>query len=209
MKIKGKITRWNDDKGFGFAEPCSGGKPVFLHIKALRNRGNRPQVGQLVTYSLGSDKQGRPCATGAVLAGDRAALVPKRPPKGGNGSLSLVVAGVFLLLVALATLSGKLPTPLLVIYLALSLITFGFYAADKAAAQQGQWRTPESTLHLLALAGGWPGALVAQQKLRHKSRKQPFRLLCWLTVLLNAAGFAWLLTAEGSAATRRLIDTLL
>jgi len=61
-------------------------------------------------------------------------------------------------------------------------------AADKPAASANAQRTPEITLHGLALAGGWPGALLAQQFLRHKSTKQEFRQTFWGTVLLNLAG---------------------
>ena len=68
-------------------------------------------------------------------------------------------------------------------------ITFVAYAMDKSAATQGAWRTPESTLHFLALAGGWPGALLAQQFLRHKSAKAEFRATFWATVILNVAVF--------------------
>lgn len=73
----------------------------------------------------------------------------------------------------------------------LSLLTFIIYALDKSAAKNGAWRAEESTLHLLSLAGGWPGALIAQQKLRHKSKKQSFRSVFWVTVLLNCGAFAW------------------
>jgi len=75
------------------------------------------------------------------------------------------------------------------VYLVVSAATFLAYAADKSAARRHARRTPESTLHLLALAGGWPGALVAQQLLRHKTAKLRFRIMFWATVLLNALGF--------------------
>lgn len=67
----------------------------------------------------------------------------------------------------------------------MSLLTFVVYAMDKSAAKNGNWRIKESTLHLLSFLGGWPGALLAQQKLRHKSIKQPFQFIFWLTVFLN------------------------
>jgi uncharacterized membrane protein YsdA (DUF1294 family) len=54
---------------------------------------------------------------------------------------------------------------------------------------EGAIKTPESNLHLLALAGGWPGALFAQQFLRHKSAKAEFRGTFWVTVVLNVTGF--------------------
>ena len=82
---------------------------------------------------------------------------------------------------------------ILLIYLAVSFITFIVYALDKFAAKAGRWRTPERTLHILALIGGWPGALLARQKLRHKSQKQSFRSVFWLTVAVNLTGLALLI----------------
>ena len=77
----------------------------------------------------------------------------------------------------------------------ISLITFVVYAIDKATAQKGRWRTPEAHLHLLALLGGWPGAMIAQQALRHKSKKISFRLVYWITILFNCTAVVWLLTS--------------
>ena len=74
-----------------------------------------------------------------------------------------------------------------------------------SAAARGQWRTAENTLHLLALGGGWPGALVAQQLFRHKSAKRAFRRVFQATVVLNCALLVWLTTADG----RALVDDLL
>ena len=53
-------------------------------------------------------------------------------------------------------------------------------------------RTPERTLLLLGLVGGWPGAVLAQQWLRHKTSKRSFQQMFWFTVLVNVAGFLWL-----------------
>ena len=89
--------------------------------------------------------------------------------------------------------------PLLItLYCLLSLLTFGLYAIDKQAARRGRWRTRESTLHLLALCGGWPGAWLAQRWIRHKSRKAAFQLRFWLTVLLNCAALTGVLWLAGS-----------
>ena len=74
----------------------------------------------------------------------------------------------------------------------LGLATLLVYRADKAAAEAGRWRTSEVTLHLLALVGGWPGALVARHLFRHKTTKQPFVLVFWLTVVANCGALVWL-----------------
>ncbi|WP_312409391.1 DUF1294 domain-containing protein [Comamonas sp.] len=82
-------------------------------------------------------------------------------------------------------------------YLLASLVTFAWYAWDKAAARQGHWRTPEKHLWLLGLLGGWPGALLAQRWLRHKSSKQEFLQVFWLTVVLNLVGLCLLFSPLG------------
>lgn len=80
----------------------------------------------------------------------------------------------------------------LVVYAVLSLVSFAMYGRDKAAARKGMRRTPEMTLHLVSVAGGWPGALVAQRLFRHKTVKQPFRTVFWCTVAVNCLVLAWL-----------------
>ena len=204
MLTKGKITSWNDDKGFGFITPIAGGKQVFVHIKAFSNRNLHPEINQLVSYALSTDKQGRPCAVKTTLAGDR---FPKKT-KRKNGSLSVVGAALFLVIVGASVFTAKIPPLILALYMVFSLLTFIMYAVDKSAARKGAWRTQESTLHLLSLAGGWPGALVAQQKLRHKSKKRSFRLVFWATVLLNCGAFVWLFTPTGAATLQSLIDSV-
>jgi uncharacterized membrane protein YsdA (DUF1294 family) len=82
----------------------------------------------------------------------------------------------------------------LILYLAgINLVTFAMFAWDKRSAISGDWRIPEKTLLTLTLAlvGGTPGAIIAQQRLRHKTRKQPFRaqliLIAGLHVVLVVA----------------------
>lgn len=199
--MKGRITAWNDEKGFGFIKPVSGGKQVFVHIKAFKNRNRRPEIDQLVTYAISSDAKGRPCAIKAALADER--LLDR--VKSSHDSLLVVVAVIFLAIIGVCVLAGWIPPLVLAVYMSASLLTFIMYALDKSAAQKGAWRTPERTLHLLSLAGGWPGALVAQQKLRHKSKKQSFRSVFWLTVILNCGAFVWLLTPTGAGTLKSLI----
>jgi uncharacterized membrane protein YsdA (DUF1294 family) len=65
-----------------------------------------------------------------------------------------------------------------------SLLTYFFYRSDKRRAEDGDWRVPESSLHLLELVGGWPGAFLAQRTLRHKTAKTSFQLIFWSIVIL-------------------------
>ena len=58
-------------------------------------------------------------------------------------------------------------------------------------------RTPENTLHLVAVFGGWPGALVAQDLFRHKSSKASFQVVFWLTVVVNCGALTWILKGNG------------
>lgn len=70
-------------------------------------------------------------------------------------------------------------------YGVVSLLAFLLYWSDKRKARADHWRTPENVLHAVELAGGWPGALLAQQLFRHKTRKVSFQLLFWMIVLLH------------------------
>ncbi len=59
--------------------------------------------------------------------------------------------------------------------------------ADKAAARAGSRRVPERTLHLLALAGGWPASAVVQRLVRHKTRKGGFQVVFWFCAAAHCA----------------------
>jgi uncharacterized membrane protein YsdA (DUF1294 family) len=101
-------------------------------------------------------------------------------------------------------MEAKILWPVLGTYLTLSLLSLTAYAIDKAAARKGEWRISENTLHLLDLLGGWPGGLIAQKLLRHKSSKPPFQRMYWITVVLHCCALAWLLSPYG----RPILDLL-
>jgi len=110
-------------------------------------------------------------------------------------ALALVAAHASVLW--LMTRSGALPTAWAIAWLVLSAFTALLYARDKRAARLQLRRTPEVVLHLLELAGGWPGALLAQRALRHKNRKPAYQFAFWACVLLHEAllGHGWRLAA--------------
>lgn len=99
---------------------------------------------------------------------------------------------VFTLVYLAVTLAWRIPNLVAVAYAGASVICFIAYARDKSAAKTGRRRTPEITLLWLGFACGWPGAILAQQWLRHKSSKVSFRQRFWATVALNIGAFIYL-----------------
>jgi uncharacterized membrane protein YsdA (DUF1294 family)/cold shock CspA family protein len=201
MRYQGKITNWKDDKGFGFISPEGGGNQVFVHIKSFSNRQRRPVGDELVTYELKVDAKGRAQAENVAFVGERAPSNTSTE----RSNTALILASAFIVFVSVSTLVGKLPFAVLWLYLFGSTVTFLVYAFDKSAAMNDRWRTKEDTLHLFALVGGWPGALAAQNLLRHKSKKRSFRIAFWFTVVLNCSALAWLFSPSGSVALRSIL----
>jgi uncharacterized membrane protein YsdA (DUF1294 family) len=111
--------------------------------------------------------------------------------------MALCASALFLALLVVLRVLGELPTLLLAGYVVLSAVAFALYGADKSAAKRGTWRISESTLHTVALLGGWPGALVGRQVFRHKTVKQPFRTVFWVTVIVNCVALAWYVLIRG------------
>lgn len=196
MRYQGRITDWRDDKGFGFVTPHGGGPRVFVHIKSFSNRNRRPVGNELVSYELAADTRGRKQGVNIAFAGHRPSFRPSAATQSPRG-VALIFAFVFLAFLAGAVALGKLSYWVPAAYLLASGVAYLAYLLDKAAARKGKWRTPETTLHLFSLAGGWPGALLAQKTLRHKTRKRAFQLMFWVTVLLNCAGLAWFFSSLG------------
>ena len=205
MRSKGKIAVWNDEKGYGFLEQDDTGPRVFVHIKAFAKRNRRPKVGDIVTCAVTKDGKGRARAESASFVGGMQFGLASLK----RGTLTIVIAILFLAgLTAWAT-ATSLPLVVPAAYVFVSLVTFVAYAIDKSAARRGRWRTKEGTLHVLALVGGWPGAMVARQTLRHKSRKASFRVVFWATVLLNCAALIWLHTADGRSSLDQVTSAIL
>jgi uncharacterized membrane protein YsdA (DUF1294 family) len=71
----------------------------------------------------------------------------------------------------------------------MSVVAFQAYLVDKRAAVRDRRRIPETTLHLLELLGGWPGALLAQRLIRHKNAKVGYQVVFWVIVMVHVAGW--------------------
>ena len=229
---KGRLKSWDDAKGFGFIHPQDGGSEVFAHISVMRGD-RRPQPGDEVLFITGRDERGRPRAEHLRLAGelslDRQAIrrKPKAPGKAApatrkpvakpthrsatqgsiqNFSGKAVVFSVLCVLPLLGavTLFGKGLWWVLPLYLLASMLSFMQYWLDKRSAQSGGQRTAENTLHLVELAGGWPGALIAQQAFRHKTRKASYQAVFWLIVAGHQLFWIDLLLLGGAYIARHI-----
>ena len=203
---QGQIKKWQEDKGFGFIE-TEAREQVFFHVSEFKAQ-RRPNIGEEVVFSVEYDNQGRMQAKQVQELGfvkqqmaQKNKQIRQRNHKrsiqadfeAGQKKRLFVGVGFYLVLILLAAMH-KLSWLVVGWYAVLGLVTYLMYAKDKAAAQRNEWRTPESTLHLLSVFGGWVGAMVAQNYLRHKSQKVDFRMTYYLTVLINLAGLLVLLT---------------
>ena len=190
MRFDGKLKSWNDERGFGFIEPTQGGDDIFVHIKALPPGAGRPTVGLPLSFEVEPGPQGKKRAKSVEFIRTRG---PTRQARSESPApwtpARILVIPVFVLLYAFVASQWSVRPVVAVVYLLASLLAFMAYALDKSAAIQGRWRISESTLHVFGLACGWPGALLAQQLLRHKSSKPSFRSTYWITVVLNIIGF--------------------
>lgn len=169
--------QWEDEKGFGWVK--SGDKRVFVHIKEFERGQRRPLAGEEIRYIPGIDAKGRNCAKRVTFV------------KSGGRGRGRVGVGALILLSGLLVLPGLamlwLPVPWWMAASAMavdSAITYGLYAVDKNRAVSGAWRVPESSLHLAELLGGWPGAFLAQRRLRHKCSKVSYQVVYWFIVLI-------------------------
>ena len=217
MTRQGQIVRWDAARGFGFIATPAGEQNIFFHVRDFR--GGEPAEGLAVRFEqieVGGKgpramavqplaRAAAPSPAGPARTADRAAnpqrrngRAPSSAPRGLDGQPALFAIALlaWLGLLAAISLRGAWPWDLPVVLaglLVLNIATFFSYALDKTAAAQGRWRTPESTLHALAAAGGWPAAWLAQRALRHKSRKREFLAVYVLTVGLHLGALGLLL----------------
>ena len=172
-ELIGKIVEWDVERGFGFLQ--SGSARVFLHRREFSERRKDIELGDQISFLMGVDAQGRPCAKGAGHVGHGGTL--------NDFHLLLLVGLLILPGIAIARLSTQWLYP--GVYLAaINLLTILFYLHDKRNARNKAWRIPELQLHLLELLGGWPAALLSQRILRHKTSKLSYQIIFWLIVSL-------------------------
>ena len=196
----GVLADWDDERGFGWVAETGGARRVFLHVSAYPAGAARPMVGDEITFVLGAGRDGRSQARevevlrserAARLAADEAGRQASRR-RGRISILPFVLVPLFAILFLVIVIGWDIPLWGVVLYPAMSVATFFLYLVDKRAALAGTWRVREATLLIAGLLGGWPGGAIAQQMLRHKTRKWEFQAAFWCLAALNVAIFVLL-----------------
>lgn len=197
----GKLTKWKDDRGFGFIRPADGSQDVFLHASELKDATRRPQEDDTICYYPVDDSDGKVRACNAFILGARnkstspsASFSSDAKPYAATWSNFPIFEVLLLSILPLFgaahfTLTTRNPLPL-ILYPVMSLVTYALYADDKSRAKRRDRRTPEQTLHLCELAGGWLGGFIAQRVVRHKNLKASYQNKFWLIVISHH--IAWL-----------------
>jgi uncharacterized membrane protein YsdA (DUF1294 family)/cold shock CspA family protein len=176
--------------------PSVGDSVVFQTLKDPQGRNNAVVVSLVNSPSHTTDKakNNSPVKRSAASPHSRKPTTQRRSsalkakqakPKRRGSPFGWLLFYVYWIVLAVAAVTGKAPFELLAYLAVVSLVTYFTYALDKRAARADQFRVPEANLHFLSLIGGWSGALVARYRLRHKSAKQPFRSVYWLTVVVS------------------------
>lgn len=212
IRKKGKIIQWDDTKGFGFILPEDSSKHIFVHIKSFVDRRIRPSLNENVTYTIYVDKNDKTSAINVTRETDKPKVFQQKNKKNvtlksiahinknqnNNYKIDYKITHninifhmIFIMgfssLLLYFFINGQVPFFIIILYLFMGIITYIAYSSDKSNAITERSRVPERTLHILSLLGGWIGALIAQQRFRHKTKKISFKIVFWITVLLNVS----------------------
>lgn len=181
----GNIVYWNDQKGYGFIATGEDEPNTFFHISTFLSADQRPQKGDAVSFTRQSEGE-KPSAERVVLRDNENTLTeppetdkPAEKPFKAEGIIYILADISFFILLASANITIALTCAII------SVLTVALYSYDKHAAIFERQRIPEASLHLAALLGGWPGALIARPLLRHKTRKTRFILFFWMSIVVN------------------------
>lgn len=191
-RFQGRLIEWHDEKGYGFIQGITDERQnkVFLHIKSFQRSGPRPIEGCVLEYELGLDERSRPQALQVSYV--KANQVNKKSIK-NNVRTSIkkpfhpiyILMAVYWVTLLVASAFSATPGFFLLVLSLVNAYTYWIYAKDKKAAQNNQQRIPEQHLLTMSLMGGWTAAWFAQQNLRHKTQKQPFKTYYQIMIGLN------------------------
>jgi len=204
MRDQGRLIEWFDDQGYGFIQPSDLTKDrVFLHIKSFIKPGPRPIVGCALEYTVVIDEKARYKAIEVAylkayqiqhIQQAKKSIQKQNTTLTNTVKIMQILCIAYILVIAGLTILGFLQGIFLLILCIINGLTYWCYAQDKEAAQLGGKRMSEQFLHILSFIGGWPAAWLAQQKLRHKTKKQPFQRIYFCTIAFNILLIIWLVS---------------
>ncbi len=99
MRTHGTLTKWNDDRGFGFITRPSGGPELFVHISAFPKGGGRPMLDELISFEIEAGADGKQRAVRVMRPGHRQSGQPIAL-RDRHKSKDRVLGGLFTLLAA-------------------------------------------------------------------------------------------------------------
>lgn len=83
MRIEGTLSKWNDERGFGFITPAQGGQEIFVHVSAFPKDGRRPTIGERLSFEIETDSHGKKRAKHLVCPERRTVVRPVRKERPG------------------------------------------------------------------------------------------------------------------------------
>lgn len=196
-RLEGHLSGWNEARGFGFLKPVGGGPDAFAHVRAFAKDDRHIEEGHLYSYVAETDQTGRVRATD-IRPVRPASLRPSLRAKLLTRSPRLLVIPAFLFIALAVSMVTEVSAGWFLVYGIASTACFIGYALDKRAAENNQWRVSETILLMIGLVGGWPGAILAQEIFRHKTKKLAFRTLFWMSVAINMAAFVQIAAFTGA-----------
>lgn len=191
MALKGTISEWYIDRGYGYIIPDSGALRIKFLLSEVKNSVNIGEIKQPVRFVIAQDENGNRRATHV------------------EGVRSFPWATLIVVWFA-ATLCGcvyfwQYPLPIVYYYLGASTIVLVVYLLDKRNQKRNKAVTGESALLFLSLLGGWPGAVIGQYSFNLQPKSLTFQLLFFFIMLLHIAFLVWSLTPEGGVQLREWI----
>jgi uncharacterized membrane protein YsdA (DUF1294 family)/cold shock CspA family protein len=195
MALKGTISEWYIDRGYGYIIPDSGALRIKFLLSDVKNSVNIGELKQPVRFVIAQDENGNRRATHV------------------EGVRSFPWATLIVVWFA-ATLSGCVyfwQYPLLIVYyyLGATTIVLAIYLLDKRNEKRNKAVTGESALLFLSLLGGWPGAVIGQYSFNLQPKSFAFQLLFFFVMALHIAFLVWSLTPEGSVQLREWVRLIL
>lgn len=108
MRTHGTLTRWNEDRGFGFITTAEGSKELFVHVSAFPRDGVRPRVGEVVSFETEAGPDGKARAVRVMRPGasQRARVRADRRPVDRSPSRNRLAAVLGLLLIGAIAYAG-------------------------------------------------------------------------------------------------------